>query len=233
MSRKLVLGNIIKALTKGKTLNINRRTEASERLKRPRANLVPARARQPREELLAMFRSELTAHAIDVLEAAGTSDIPLLAAAYLKKQGLPPKLRCGDDKLLALVPWTTSVEITRGAAGRDDRAAMSLAAAGVAETGTLVLCSGADNPATLAFLPEVHLVLVLEDEIVGSYEDAFELVRAKCGSSILPRSVNLISGPSRTGDIGGRIVLGAHGPRRLAVIIVKVTRETAQRPRQD
>jgi L-lactate dehydrogenase complex protein LldG len=36
----------------------------------------------------------------------------------------------------------------------------------------------------------------------------------------MPRSLNLISGPSRTGDIGGRIVLGAHGPRRLCIVIV-------------
>jgi len=233
MSRKLVLANIIKALTEGKGPAVTRRIEASERMKQPRAHAIPAVARQPRAPLLAHFRSELAAHAIDVLEAAGTAEIPLLAAKYLKKHGLPPKLKCGDDKLLGLVPWSPAIEVARGPANKDDRATISIAAAAVAETGTLALCSGAANPATLAFLPEVHIVLVIEDEIVGSYEEAFALIRAKGATPLLPRSINLVSGPSRTGDIGGRIVLGAHGPKRLAVIIVKVMGETAQRPRQD
>jgi L-lactate dehydrogenase complex protein LldG len=89
----------------------------------------------------------------------------------------------------------------------------------VAETGTLVLASSAANPASLAFLPEFHLVAVPRDGIVASFEDAFARLRARAGPDRFPRAVNLVSGPSRTGDIGGRIVKGAHGPRRLAVLV--------------
>jgi L-lactate dehydrogenase complex protein LldG len=86
-----------------------------------------------------------------------------------------------------------------------------------------LLASGPDNPASLAFLPETHIIALSEKQIVGSYEEAFDLVRAELGRRRMPRALNLVSGASRTGDIGGRIVLGAHGPRRLAVIIYGTT----------
>jgi L-lactate dehydrogenase complex protein LldG len=54
--------------------------------------------------------------------------------------------------------------------------------------------------------------------IVAAFEDAHALLLA--GAGALPRTLNLVSGASRTGDIGGRIVMGAHGPRRLAVFLV-------------
>jgi L-lactate dehydrogenase complex protein LldG len=68
-------------------------------------------------------------------------------------------------------------------------------------------------------VPDTHVVVGRASTIVGAYEQACALVAAE-GTVRLPRTLNLISGPSRTGDIGGRIVMGAHGPRRLAVILV-------------
>jgi L-lactate dehydrogenase complex protein LldG len=97
---------------------------------------------------------------------------------------------------------------------------LSRAVAAVAETGTLVLTSGPANPVTLNFLPETHIVVLAAEDIVGPYEAAFDRVRAAWGQGIMPRTVNLVSGPSRTADVGGRLVTGAHGPRRLCVIIV-------------
>jgi len=89
-----------------------------------------------------------------------------------------------------------------------------------AETGTLVLVSGADNPTTLSFLPETHFILIRASDVVGSYEEAFDRLRAIYGEGSLPRTVNLISGPSRTADIEQTIVRGAHGPKRLHVVIL-------------
>jgi L-lactate dehydrogenase complex protein LldG len=56
---------------------------------------------------------------------------------------------------------------------------------------------------------------------VGSYEEAFDRLRAIYGEGVLPRTVNLISGPSRTADIEQTIVRPAHGPKNMHVIIVR------------
>jgi len=130
----------------------------------------------------------------------------LISAARYSSRGLALRVRTGSDPLFAALPWT--------------KAPAPRALAGVAETGTLVLASGPHNPTTLALLPETHLVVVRRAAIVGSYEDAVALVAGELGSARLPHTLNLISGASRTGDIGGRIVMGAHGPRRLAVILL-------------
>jgi L-lactate dehydrogenase complex protein LldG len=119
------------------------------------------------------------------------------------------------------MPWERAPNLIclRGDAAPADEAGLSHALAGVAETATLVLASGPENPTSLAFLPETHVVAVAENSVVDSFEDAIERVRAHFGRRLLPRALNLVSGPSSTGDIGGQIVKGAHGPRRLTVIV--------------
>jgi L-lactate dehydrogenase complex protein LldG len=88
----------------------------------------------------------------------------------------------------------------------------------IAETGTLVFVTGAESPTATFLLPETHIAIVRADQVVPAMEDAFERIRAERGA--LPRAVNLVSGPSRTGDIEQTIVLGAHGPRRLHIVLV-------------
>jgi len=89
-----------------------------------------------------------------------------------------------------------------------------------AETGTLVMASGPDNPTTLNFLPDTHIVVVDAKDIAGDYETVWARVREKFGIEALPRAINLITGPSRSADIAQILILGAHGPRRLHVLIV-------------
>jgi len=88
----------------------------------------------------------------------------------------------------------------------------------IAETGTLVFVTSAETPTATFLLPETHIAIVRVDQILPAMEDAFARVRAGCGA--LPRAINLVSGPSRTGDIEQTIVLGAHGPRRLHIVLV-------------
>jgi L-lactate dehydrogenase complex protein LldG len=89
----------------------------------------------------------------------------------------------------------------------------------VAETGTLVFVTGGETPTGTFLLPETHIAIVRADQIVPGMEDAFARIRAEYASA-WPRAINFVSGPSRTGDIEQTIVLGAHGPRRLHIVLV-------------
>ncbi len=99
-----------------------------------------------------------------------------------------------------------------------DRVAVTVAFAGVAETGSLALLSRPETPTGFNFLPEFLVCLLPLDRILSSLEDLWVLIRRERGS--LPRAVNLVTGPSRTADVEQTIQLGAHGPRRLHAIVV-------------
>jgi len=100
----------------------------------------------------------------------------------------------------------------------EDLVALTGAFAAVAETGTLMLLSSAQTPAAAHLLPETHIAVVTVDRVVAHYEDGFALLRKERGE--VPRAVNLVSGPSRTADIEQTLVMGAHGPYRVHIILV-------------
>lgn len=218
MSREEILAKV-RAAVRGSDTEAQRRAAAEERLASlPRAPALQ-RVAVPRKELPNVFQSELRrqlAHIIDM-----PVSIPQSIAAYLQQARLPPVLRCGADPRLASLPWheTPGLTLRHGPANAGDPVGLSHALCGIAETGTLAMLSGPDNPVTLCFLPDTHIIVVRRRDIVASYEDAHALMRQHLGKSQMPRTLNLISGPSRTADIGGKIVIGAHGPRRMCVVI--------------
>jgi L-lactate dehydrogenase complex protein LldG len=221
MSREKVLGRIRAALS-ADPADLERRSAVAARLADPPRHPTPARSLLPAPERADLFKAALAAQGADLIAVARREEIPAAIAAYLGKHGLPPRIRLGADPYLAALDWERAplLAVETGPAQAGDGAGLSRAVAGVAETGTLVLASGPDNPVTLAFVPDTHLAVVEALTIMGSYEDAMVCVAQARGPSALPRTLNLVSGPSRTGDIGGKIVKGAHGPRRLAIILV-------------
>ncbi|HZP86798.1 MAG TPA: lactate utilization protein C [Burkholderiales bacterium] len=115
--------------------------------------------------------------------------------------------------------WTSarlSIE-TRPTTG-EDRLGITGCYCAIAETGTLVITTGAETPTATALLPETHVAIVESARVVRGMEEVFALLRAEHG--VPPRAINMISGPSRTGDIEQTIVLGAHGPYRLHILVV-------------
>jgi L-lactate dehydrogenase complex protein LldG len=200
-----------------------RRAAVAQRIANPKSPLVPERAQRPKDELRRLFKTFLEGQSATVVEAAGAADVPKAIGRYLRSHNLPLRLRVGGDAYLSELAWQTepALERLRGPAAGTDDVGLSHASAGVAETGTLVLASGADNPVTLNFLPETHIVVVEDKDLVGGYEEVWQKIRTRFGRRNMPRTVNFVSGPSRTADIGGQLVMGAHGPRRLCVILVK------------
>jgi L-lactate dehydrogenase complex protein LldG len=149
--------------------------------------------------------------------------VPAAVADYLRSKNLPQSIRRGDDERLSLIPWAMqrALEVTTGASDGAQLASVSYSFGAVAESGTLVMLSGRDNPTTLNFLPDHHVVVVDERDIAGDYETVWDKIRERFGENKMPRVVNWISGPSRSGDIEQTHLLGAHGPRSLHVLVVR------------
>lgn len=222
MSREQIFSKVRTAVAGGAPI-AERRKSVAARLASPIRHPLPERVKKSHEDLSKLFNVMLKACLADVIEVDAKDAIPSAIADYLRQHNLPQRLAIGADDYLSALPWSKEPALQRkaGHAQADDEVSISHATAGVAETGTIVMASGADNPVTLNFLPETHIVVVEEKDIVGPYEDALAKISTRFGKGQMPRTVNMISGPSRSADIGGRLVIGAHGPRRLCVVIVR------------
>ena len=170
-------------------------------------------------DLAARFRAKSEAMASTVDAVATLSELPSAVARYLVSVGLPLRATCWPA--LAGLDWVAAgVMIEARAANGDDLTGITGCFCAIAETGTLMLASGPDTAATTSLLPETHIAVVPVSRIVPAMEEAFALLRREQGDD-LPRAVNFVSGPSRTGDIEQTIVLGAHGPYRVHLILVE------------
>ena len=211
-SRDRILGDIAETLG---TRARDRMAEAERRIGSPRAAVIPARGQGDR---LAVFTAEARLADATIDEATDASDVPARVAGYLAQHSLPGSIKAAPG--LKNVPWREHLDVEFGAAEPADAVGVSGAFAGIAETGTVMLLSGPECPTTLAFLPETHIVVLEAPRIVGAYEDAWARLRVERPNA-MPRSVNWITGPSRTADIEQTLFLGAHGPRRLHIVIVR------------
>jgi L-lactate dehydrogenase complex protein LldG len=194
----------------------------AERLATAPKGVIPARGQLPHAERIALFSATAEKLAATVERVAMRDDVPKSVAAYLRERNLPASFRMGADRRLASMPWQDerALEIRQGASDGGDEVGLSHAAAAIAETGTLVMVSGNENPTTINFLPEHHIVVVDAADIAGDLEWVLGDIRASFGKGNMPRTLNLISGPSRSGDVEQKIILGAHGPRALHIIVV-------------
>lgn len=219
-ARSSIIGAIRKSLG-ARGDEPGRRGTVRARLERSPHGLLPARARTPRDGLNDLFATMLKAQGGVVCMVPSLADLPKAVADQLAAFNLPACIRHGEDAIFSELDWDdTVIERVTGRAHGDDAVSLSRASVGAAETGTLILTSGPDNPSTLNFLPETHFVVIRAQDIVGSYEEAWDVVREKYGRGVLPRTVNFVSGPSATADIEQTLIRGAHGPRRLAAFLV-------------
>ncbi|MCR9219479.1 MAG: LUD domain-containing protein [Alphaproteobacteria bacterium] len=224
-ARDQILGHIRRSLGRGEGAEAAAAREAVDaRLtERPRG-LIPERARTPDPDaLVALFQEKAARVDCTTQVIASLDELPDAVADYLARENLPAELRMGAHPDLTAAPWDSRPTLSVSTGPTDGSHAVSVAAAfaGAAETATLALLSGPDAPTTLNFLPESEIVLLRKSRLVGPYEDVWRLLRARNEEAGgLPRTVNLITGPSRTGDIEQTIELGAHGPLRLHVVIL-------------
>ncbi|MFZ4790750.1 MAG: LutC/YkgG family protein [Candidatus Competibacteraceae bacterium] len=216
--REQILATVRRGLQRG-PLDEARRAELEVRLAHPPRHLLPARAQGSHSEQVALLIKMAEYALATVDQVARMDDVPAAVAAFLARERLPTAVVMAPDAELAALPWENQplLRIERRAARDGDKVSVTAAFAGIAETGTLMLRSGPDRPTTLNFLPDIHIVLLPAERIVGSYEDGWDLLRAT--GETMPRTINYITGPSRSGDIEQTMQLGAHGPLRLHIVL--------------
>ena len=170
----------------------------------------------PPADLAACFKQRAIKLSSDVLETNDRMKVPMLLAHYLGERKLPMRGVCWPS--LSGLPWNPAgLEMQSRPANDQDLVGVTGAFCAIAETGTLMLLSGKETPATTSLLPETHVAVLDPSRIVATMEDAWDLMRKECG--LPPRAVNFVSGPSRTADIEQIVTLGAHGPYRVLLII--------------
>lgn len=89
----------------------------------------------------------------------------------------------------------------------------------VAQTGSVLVTSRGTGGRALSVLPPHHVVVATREQLVPDLSAAFEILRRKYDGNF-PSTMSFITGPSRTGDIERILVLGAHGPKRLTVLLI-------------
>jgi L-lactate dehydrogenase complex protein LldG len=187
----------------------------------PGSGPTPKRGQVAGAERKALFVRMAEAAAASVDQASSRAEVPALVKTYLSRHNLPAEARLAPDPRITQLDWASQPLLATSVGGTDGSHPTSVtgAFAGVAETGTLALASGAPAPTLLNFLPETHIVVVDAKDLAGSYEELWAKLKEQYGAE-MPRALNLVTGPSRSGDIEQTILMGAHGPKRLHIILV-------------
>lgn len=185
------------------------------RLTEHKRGVLPAYA----ENTLSRFITKLTK--VDATVKC-INDIDKLSAEvykYLSDNNIEATIVAAPSEEFKSISWQKEIAVEYRAAQAKDMTTLTMAYAGITETGSLVLCSSENSPTTLNFLPDNNICIIQQDKIYPYMEDAWNLLRKE--DMGMPWAINFITGPSRTADVEQTIQLGAHGPRRLHVIILE------------
>lgn len=206
-ARDRILGRIASKLAASEPLDIEAHIQSHPRGPAP----------EMKQDIATCFKERAGKLSSDVIEVARLDEVPVAAATYLRERNLPMQAVCWPQ--FDSLDWNAAGLIVedRKITGQDLVGITGIFCA-IAETGTLMLLSGPDTPASMSLLPETHVAILPADRIVQSMEDAWALLRKEKGQ--LPRAVNFVSGPSRTADIEQTVTLGAHGPYRVLIVLV-------------
>ncbi len=227
-SRLAIFKNISAALDAQGSKNV-REQNASARINARVRGPIPLRGKKTGTALIDEFVSEATRTDGEVIKLKSVNEIPAAVMTAVGKTigkavgKAGPKIRLAPHPILNALDWGPNInkDTNSGPADPSDGAGVAVAKMVVGETGTLVLLSGPHSPVTINFLPDVHIVVLFSEDILPTHEDVWDKIRTdNSGDVIMPRTVNWITGPSRTADIEQSILLGAHGPRRLVILLI-------------
>lgn len=176
----------------------------------------------PREEIVARFAERVAEYEATVHHVR-EDDLPRAIAEACERRSIeqlvvPPGLP--EDWLLDGVELLRDGMSTRLSNEELDGSdgVLTGCALGISQTGTIVLDAGeAQGRRALTLLPDYHLCVVREEQVVGLVPEAFARLEETVKGE--GRAITFISGPSATSDIELNRVEGVHGPRTLEVLI--------------
>lgn len=225
MSKEAILGGIRRGLRRGalpddQTMGLHARLASHPR------HLIPARSQVPRPKQVALFTRNLTKEFATWVRVPHTGEVPGAISDYVAAQNLPSDIVMAPHPELRDIPWDERpmLRLHEGRASADDLVSVQHGWAAIAETGTLMLPATPERPTTLNLLCDTEIVVLKVSRIVGAYEEGWDLLRQEnhddVSGGFMPRNVMFITGPSRSADIESTLELGAHGPRRLHVVLI-------------
>ncbi|NQV56872.1 MAG: LUD domain-containing protein [Rhodospirillales bacterium] len=213
-AREEIMGRIGAALD----LDAGTRSAAAQaRITNPPAPLIPSRSPDDIEGCLSYFRARAEETEATTERISGWADLPAAVAGIC---GAAP-VKAQPRGIFSCLDWAAAgVTATFGGAAPSDAVGLVLAESAAAETGTLVLTSAKDAPTALNFLPEYLIAVLPLGRLTGDYESTWAKLKQIGGNDFPARTVNWITGPSRSADIEQQVQMGVHGPRRLHIIVV-------------
>lgn len=218
-ARAAILASIRSALGRG-PLQGDALEQAHSRLTQPSEHLIPKRGLVAEDQLLDRFLKMATAADATTSCIEDRSQLVANLAQWCATKPSARRLMVSPEVAAWNLSWqdaglTTLVEIPK----EDGAIVLSHAFAGVAETGTLMMCCGPASAHSLQILGHTHVIVLSISRLLANYEQSWELLWRERGTGNLPRTLLWVTGPSRTGDIEQTLQLGAHGPKALHIIV--------------
>ncbi len=225
MTKEAILGAIRRGLKRG-PLPGDQAAMLRERLTQHPRHLIPARSQVSRPEQIALLVRNVEKEFGTIDRVPDADAVPEAVTSYLAGQNLPSMAVMAPHPELRAIPWSTRplLLLREGRAEATDLVSVQHGYAAVAETGTLMLPGTGERPTTLNLLADTAIVVLRASRVVGPYEDAWDLLRRENQDStggFMPRNVMWVTGPSRSADIEQTLELGAHGPRRLHIVLIE------------
>ncbi len=177
---------------------------------------IPAIARRNGSERTTQFLNNFEQMHGTYSKLKSFDELPAMLSQQLRERNIGQSVRMGPEPDFSTLDWS-NMDVSVGPGRLVEPATLTRAFCASSETGTLMLLSGAKNPVTLNFLGETHFVALKSSEIEAGFEGMWSRWRA---SGHTPRTVNLITGPSRTADIEQSLELGAHGALAVHLFLV-------------
>jgi L-lactate dehydrogenase complex protein LldG len=180
-------------------------------------------AEQPERDPVERY-TELAIEALSTVDSVTSWDkVPAAVQGYLASRSLGSDLVSDTRAPIDAAAWKAAgLDVLDPPVEPDDDCFVTDCFGAVAESGAVVISSDDGKSIANDFLARTHIILLPKERIVSSLAELWALLRAEYVETSLPREFCLVTGPSRTADLGVPARMGAHGPERMHVIIVDV-----------